>query len=105
MICKSVSFHRLPLPTAELRDTHLEAFGDSAVGLASLEDPLVLFNPPTLGFVDEVIAATTFLSARLKEITLPLLVSTVISALNFSCTVVLNVPEFLLITYCDLNKN
>ena len=65
---------RLALPTSEIKDTHLTAFGDQEIGRKSLEDPLVLFNPPTLGFVDQVLASTAHISEHFSQVTESILV-------------------------------
>jgi hypothetical protein len=65
---------RTPLPSSEIKDGHVAAFGNREIALASLEDSLVLFNPPTLGFLDNVLGSTKALSAKLDSISLPFLV-------------------------------
>lgn len=66
--------NRLPLPSHKIRDGHLEAFGNRELALQSLQDPYVLLNPPTLGFLDGVLGATEALQQQLRIISLPLLV-------------------------------
>ena len=66
---------RLPLPSAKIKDGHLEAFGDRALAMRSLEDPLVLFVPPTLGFLDQVLQSTATLQTQLHAVDVPFLVS------------------------------
>lgn len=53
----------------------MAAFGNQEIALASLEDPLVIFDPPTLGFLDNVLAATDIIGASLDRVSLPFLVS------------------------------
>ena len=59
----------------ELKDTYLGAFGDQELAVASLKDPLVVFQTPTLRVVSEIITATDNLEAVIHRITAPLIVS------------------------------
>ena len=54
----------------------MAAFGNHEIAMTSLTDPLVLFNSPTLGFMNDVLASTDFISASLSNISVPFLVST-----------------------------
>lgn len=65
---------RQRLPTAEVSDTFLDAFGDVELGKQALNDPLVLFEPPTLRFFDELLSSTEHIQTSLQQIKVPLLV-------------------------------
>lgn len=63
------------LPGSQLKDTYLAAFGDKVLAEKSLNDPLILFEPPRLHFVDEVIRSTDNICRHMVNISLPFLVS------------------------------
>ncbi|KAK9828828.1 hypothetical protein WJX72_002292 [[Myrmecia] bisecta] len=68
------AFPRLQVPTTELQDTYLAAFGDQELAKRSLQDPLVVFEGPTLRLLDETFAATDKLAADMRNIQVPLLI-------------------------------
>lgn len=66
---------RLQLPGSQLKETYLEAFGDEVFATKSLDDPLILFDPPRVRFADEVIRSTETVCRHMSDVTLPFLVS------------------------------